>query len=159
MDGGAVTTNNGNVFSKTRITGIYGWLNFNYENVLTVTLPKALWKIYEKTKELETWFTLTDGRTLKFNAVLYGDENVKTEEDNVVITIDRPRTGKWSVSDGELDNDVNYALTGTTHEVSKGTTVKTYTSSYKLEEIDNLREYILKQGKKEVLIKSDSMEK
>ena len=30
--------------------------------------------------------------------------------------------------------------------------------SYKLEEIDNLREYILKQGKKEVLIKADTKE-
>ena len=44
------------------------------------------------------------------------------------------------------------------YEVSKGTTIKTYTSSYKLEEIDNLREYILKQGKKEILIKADSTE-
>lgn len=38
------------------------------------------------------------------------------------------------------------------------TNENTYTSTYKLEEIDNLREYILKQGKKEVLIKSDSNE-
>jgi hypothetical protein len=30
--------------------------------------------------------------------------------------------------------------------------------SYKLEEIDNLREYILKQGRKEILIKADSTE-
>jgi hypothetical protein len=158
VDGGVVATNNGNVFSKTRITGIYGWLNFKYENVLKVTLPKTLWDTYQKTKELETWFTLTDGRTLKFNAVLYGDEKVETEEENVIITIDRPRTGKWSVSSGELDDDVDYALTGANHEVSKGTAVKTYTSSYKLEEIDNLREYILKQGKKEVLIKANSTE-
>lgn len=34
----------------------------------------------------------------------------------------------------------------------------TYTSTYKLEEIDNLREYILKQGKKEILIKANSTE-
>lgn len=156
VDGGAVVTNNGNVFSKTRYTGRYGWLNYKYENVLKITLPKALWAIYEKTKELETWFTLVDGRTLKFNATLYGDEKVETEEGNVIITIDQPRTGTWSVSSGELENDTDYALTGTTHEVSKGTTVKTYTSSYKLEEIDNLREYILKQGKKEVLIKTGS---
>ena len=158
VDGGTVSTNNGNVFSKTRITGIYGWLNFNNENVLKVTLPKALWATYEKTKELETWFKLVDGRTLKFDAVLYGDEKVETEGENVIVTIDRPRTGKWSVSSGELDNDINYALTGVDHEISKGTAVKTYTSSYKLEEIDNLREYILKQGKKEVLIKADSTE-
>lgn len=158
IDGGSVVTNNGNVFSKTSYTGIYGWLNFNYENVLEITLPKALWAAYEKSKELETWFTLVDGRTLKFNAVLYGDEKVETKEDNVIITIDRPRTGKWSVSSGNLDNNVNYALTGVNHTVSKGTTVNTYTSSYRLEEIDNLREYILKQGKKEILIKSDTKE-
>lgn len=41
---------------------------------------------------------------------------------------------------------------------SEETTVNTYTSSYKLEEIDNLREYILKQGKKEILIKANSTE-
>lgn len=158
IDGGSVVTNDGNVFSKTSYTGIYGWLNFNYENVLKITLPKALWAAYEKSKELETWFTLVDGRTLKFNAVLYGDEKVETKEDNVIITIDRPRTGKWSVSSGNLDNNVNYALTGVNHTVSKGTTVNTYTSSYRLEEIDNLREYILKQGKKEILIKSDTKE-
>lgn len=158
VDGGAVETNGGNVFSKTRLTGMYGWLNFKYENVLKVKLPKALWSTYEKTKELETWFTLVDGRTLKFNAVLYENEKVETEGENVIITIDRPRTGKWSISEGELQNDIDYALTGTNHEVSKGTTVKTYTSSYKLEEIDNLREYILKQGKKEILIKADSTE-
>lgn len=158
VDGGAVKTNDGNVFSKTNYTGIYGWLNFNYENTLTVTLPKSLWNTYQKAKELETWFELTDKRILKFNAVLYGDEKVETEGDNVVLIFDRPRTGKWSVSSGELENNTNYALTGLSHVVSKGTVVETYTSSYKLEEIDNLREYILKQGKKEVLIKADSTE-
>lgn len=158
VDGGSVITNDGNVFTKTNYTGIYGWLNFNYENVLKITLPKTLWATYQKAKELETWFTLVDGRTLKFNAVLYGDEKFETEEDNVIVTIDKPRTGKWSVSSGELDNNVKYALTGTNHIVSKGSTVETYTSSYKLEEIDNLREYILKQGKKEILIKADSKE-
>lgn len=156
VDGGSVITNEGNVFR----TGpdIYGWLNFNYENVLKVTLPKTLWDTYQKTKELETWFKLLDGRTLKINAVLYGNEKVETNGENVIITIDGPRTGKWSVSSGELENYTNYTLAGVNHVVSKGTTVETYTSSYKLEEIDNLREYILKQGKKEILIKADSAE-
>ena len=158
VDGGSITTNDGNVFSKTNYTGIYGWLNFNYENVLKITLPKTLWETYKKAKELETWFKLVDGRTLKFNAVLYGDEKVETEEDNVVIVIDRPRTGKWSVSEGELENNVNYALTGVTHDITSGKVVESYTSSYRLEEIDNLREYILKQGRKEILLKADSTE-
>lgn len=158
VNGGNVTTNNGNVFSKTNYTGIYGWVNFNRENVLTVTLGKDLWDAYVKAKELETWFKLVDGRILKFNAVLYGDEKAKISGNSVTVTIDRPQTGKWSISSGTLDNNVDYALTGMTKEIVKGTVVETYTSSYKLEEIDNLREYILKQGKKEVLIKSDSTE-
>ena len=119
VDGGAVETNDSNVFSKTRLTGIYGWLNFKSQNVLKITLPKTLWAIYEKKKELETWFTLVDGRTLKFNAVLYGDEKTEIVDNNVVVIIDRPRTGKWSVSSGELENNVNYALTGVSHVVSK----------------------------------------
>lgn len=158
VDGGTVTTNNGNVFSKTKITGIYGWLNFNYENTLKVTLPKTLWNEYKKTKELETWFKLVDERILKFNAVLYDDEKVETKGDEVTVAIDRPRTGKWSISSGELEDNTNYALTGISHVVSKGTIITSYTSSYKLEEIDNLREYILKQGQKEILIKADTTE-
>nr|DAE48207.1 MAG TPA: Major capsid protein [Microviridae sp.] len=50
------------------------------------------------------------------------------------------------------------SLKGTTENITQGTEVKTYTSSYKLEEIDNLREYILKQGKKELIIKGNSNE-
>lgn len=49
-------------------------------------------------------------------------------------------------------------LKGKTQNIIQGTEIKAYTSSYKLEEIDNLREYILKQGKKEVLIKASTTE-
>lgn len=49
-------------------------------------------------------------------------------------------------------------LSGKTQEITQGTVVEQYTSSYKLEEIDNLREYILKQGKKEILITAKSKE-
>lgn len=49
-------------------------------------------------------------------------------------------------------------IKGTTENIVEGTEVDVYTSSYKLEEIDNLREYILKQGRKEILIKADSTE-
>lgn len=157
VDGGSVITNDGNIFTKT-YDSIYGWLNFKRENVLTVKLPKTLWNTYEKTKEVELWFTLADGRELNFKAELYGNETVEADGDDVTVTIDRAANGKFSISKGTLDNYVEYALTGTTHVVSKGTIVETYTSSYKLEEIDNLREYILKQGKKEILIKADSTE-
>ena len=59
--------------------------------------------------------------------------------------------------DKELSVGVHTA-TGKAWTSSQGVWIPSYTSSYKLEEIDNLREYILKQGKKEVLIKSDSTE-
>ena len=49
-------------------------------------------------------------------------------------------------------------LKGTTENIVQGTEVETYTSSYRLEEIDNLREYILKQGKKEINITARSNE-
>lgn len=56
------------------------------------------------------------------------------------------------------DKDQVMTLKGTTENIAQGTEVDTYTSSYSLEEIDNLREYILKQGKKEILIKANSKE-
>lgn len=84
-------------------------------------------------------------------------EKVSVEKNKIVI---RSREGgiyeisrPLSLGVGETVN-----LSGTTENIVKGTEVKTYTSSYKLEEIDNLREYILKQGKKEILIKSNSKE-
>lgn len=84
-------------------------------------------------------------------------EKVSVEKNKIVI---KSREGEnYEVSrplnsgEGQTIN-----LSGTTEIITEGTEVKTYTSSYKLEEIDNLREYILKQGKKEVLIKADSTE-
>lgn len=57
---------------------------------------------------------------------------------------------------GEQGTEIT--LKGTTQNITQGTEVKTYTSSYRLEEIDNLREYVLKQGKKEIVIKADTTE-
>lgn len=60
--------------------------------------------------------------------------------------------------DGKAPND-EIQLIGTTNiKHEEQTLTNTYTSSYRLEEIDNLREYILKQGKKEILIKSYTTE-
>lgn len=82
-------------------------------------------------------------------------ETVSTESNKIVI---RTKVGKGYEPSRKLQVSVGQSVTlkGTTEYIAQGTEVKTYTSSYKLEEIDNLREYILKQGKKEVLIKSDS---
>lgn len=84
--------------------------------------------------------------------------NVITNEDNKIeieaklgyyFQLSRPVQGIG----GDVIN-----LKGTTEEIKQGTVVETYTSSYRLEEIDNLREYILRQGKKEILIKANSTE-
>lgn len=76
------------------------------------------------------------------------EENTKTYAFRGSLTFEQ-RIGSY----GEKQT-----LDGTTTDITQGTEVKIYTSSYKLEEIDNLREYILKQGKKEILIKADSTE-
>lgn len=50
-------------------------------------------------------------------------------------------------------------LQGYTQEIKEGQPVESYTSSYKLEEIDELREYILGLGRKEFKIDENSDEK
>ena len=82
---------------------------------------------------------------------------VSTKENEIVI---KTKLGYVYQISRPLQGSVGQSITlkGTTEDITQGTEVKTYTSSYRLEEIDNLREYILKQGKKEVLIKASSTE-
>lgn len=60
--------------------------------------------------------------------------------------------------DGKGVGDAIQLKGATTIKQEEQVLTNTYTSSYKLEEIDNLREYILKQGKKEIVIKADTTE-
>ena len=82
-------------------------------------------------------------------------EIVKKESNKITI---KTRVGYYYRVSKVLQGDVGQDITfkGTTENIIQGTEVETYTSSYKLEEIDNLREYILKQGQKEMLIKGNS---
>lgn len=84
-------------------------------------------------------------------------DTVSAEKNKIVI---KSRQGTYYQISRPLIGNVGDEITfkGTTENVLQGTEVKNYTSSYKLEEIDNLREYILKQGKKEILIKSNTTE-
>ncbi len=157
VESGTITTNNGNVFEATEPAG-YGYINRENQNKVAVTMPEALWLIYNQGKEINAWFKLTDGRELKCNITLSGDEEVAKVENNVTITFKWAVFCKYEVAGNALDKTTTYALTGMSKEVSNGPAVEAYTSSYRLEEIDNLREYILKQGKKEILIKADSTE-
>lgn len=86
-------------------------------------------------------------------------ELTKDESVNKIWTCKKGTTLYATASiDGKGVGDY-ITMSGTDRIVNNEETVtNTYTSSYRLEEIDNLREYILKQGKKEVLIKADSTE-
>ncbi len=154
---GTVSTDSGNIFEATNDRS--GYINSSAEaKNLTVTLSKSLWKIYEKKEIVEAWFTLTDGRELK----CYVPTSMiikKTEStDNIEIVFANYITCKYELSEGTVKFHTEYALTKLTKRIAQGTAIDSYTSSYKLEEIDNLREYILKQGKKEIIIKALSNE-
>jgi hypothetical protein len=84
-------------------------------------------------------------------------EKVSIESDKIII---RSKKGVYYQPSRKLQTSEGSSITfkGTTENITQGTEVKLYTSSYRLEEIDNLREYILKQGKKEILIKANSNE-
>lgn len=156
-EGGQVTTNSGNSFEKSIPEG-FGFINRLNDNTLEVTMPENLWNAYKKSKQIEIWFKLADDRDLKCYIALRGDETVSKEGTDITVSYRTAVFCRYELSKGELTNQTKYALTGVNKIISKGTEVKVYTSSYRLEEIDNLREYILKQGKKEILIKADSTE-
>ena len=102
---------------------------------------------------------VVDGNTvaMTYKSGVPGWELTIDEPNKKVITTIIGETYKFDyIFQGEQGKEVT--LKGKTENITQGTEVKVYTSSYKLEEIDNLREYILKQGKKEVLIKADSTE-
>lgn len=82
---------------------------------------------------------------------------VSQESDKIVI---KSKAGRGYQLSREIQGEPGSEITikGTTENIAEGTVVETYTSSYLLEEIDNLREYVLKQGKKEILIKANSTE-
>lgn len=87
----------------------------------------------------------------------YSWDIVSQENDKIVV---KSKAGRGYQLSREIQGVPGTEITvkGTTEYIGEGTVVETYTSSYLLEEIDNLREYILKQGKKEILIKADSTE-
>jgi hypothetical protein len=87
----------------------------------------------------------------------YSWDIVSQENDKIVI---KSQAGRGYQLSREIQGVPGTEITikGTTENIAEGTVVETYTSSYLLEEIDNLREYVLKQGKKEILIKADSTE-
>lgn len=83
-------------------------------------------------------------------------EKVSVAKDKIVLST--VENGYYRISRTLTGEGQDITIKGAVEEIKQGTVVNTYTSSYRLEEIDNLREYILKQGKKEILIKANSAE-
>lgn len=110
-------------------------------------------------EEIKGFQFSVDGHTVemryKYNTIGW---NMITDEPNkkVLTTIIGESYYFDLIFQGDQGTEIN--LMGETQNITQGAVVPNYTSSYKLEEIDNLREYILKQGKKEVLIKANSKE-
>lgn len=57
------------------------------------------------------------------------------------------------------DIGTTYTLSSNTQNITQGTITNTYTSSFPLTEIDDLREYILSKGREEILINKESDQK
>lgn len=119
-------------------------------------ISKELWEASKKANTITLYYNVdTETVGIKINAInSYVEE--ETESGGEVTVTCQNRT-KLVFTEKELSLGVHTA-TGKEWTSSQGIWVPNYTSAYKLEEIDNLREYILKQGKKEILIKADSTE-
>lgn len=164
--GGGVFVSNGTVTTKDTVlykvdnAGLY----INRKNAqgevadkpVQFTMSKELWEASKKENTVTLYYDVdTETVSIKINAINSYVES-ETESKGLVTVTCRNRT-KLVFPDKELSVGAHTA-TGKAWTSSQGVWVPAYTSSYKLEEIDNLREYILKQGKKEVLIKADSTE-
>ena len=120
------------------------------------TISKELWEASKKENTVTIYYNVdTEPVGIKINEINSYVE--KETESGGVITVTCRDITKLVFADKELSVGVHTA-TGKEWISSQGVWVPAYASSYRLEEIDSLREYILKQGKKDILIKADSME-
>jgi hypothetical protein len=164
--GGGVVVSSGKITTKDTVlyqvenAGLY----INRKNAqgesagkpVSFTVTKELWEASKKENTITLYYDVdTISVGIKINAINSYVES-ETESEGLVTVTCRNRT-KLVFADKNLNEGAHTAV-GKTWTSSQGVWVPAYTSSYKLEEIDNLREYILKQGKKEILIKSDSKE-
>lgn len=164
--GGGVIVNSGTITTKNTVlykvdnAGLYiNRKNAQGENAdkpVQFTISKELWEASKKENTVTLYYDVdTEPVGITINAI---NSYVETEnESEGIVTVTCRNRTKLVFADKELSVGVHTA-TGKEWTSSQGVWVPAYTSSYKLEEIDNLREYILKQGKKELLIKADSTE-
>lgn len=164
--GGGVFVSSGTVTTKDTVlyqvenTGLYiNRKNAQGENAdkpVQFIMSKELWEASKKENTVTLYYDVdTETVGIKINAINSYVES-ETESEGLVTVTCRNRT-KLVFADKNLSVG-DHTATGKAWTSSQGVWVPAYTSSYKLEEIDNLREYVLKQGKKEILIKADSTE-
>lgn len=84
-------------------------------------------------------------------------KKVSVEKNKIVLKM--KMDGYYMVSRTLTGTGQNIAIKGTTENITQGTVVESYTSSFPLTEIDDLREYILSKGRQQVRIGKDSDEK
>ena len=129
----------------------------NTDKPVQFTVTKELWEASKKENTITLYYEVDkEPIGIRINAINSIVQKEEVEADGTVTVTCRNIT-KLVFGDRELSTGPHIA-TGKTWTSSQGVWVPAYTSSYKLEEIDNLREYILKQGKREILIKANSTE-
>lgn len=164
--GGGTIVSNGKI--TTEDTVLYkvdnGGLYINRKNAqgecankpVKFKISKGLWEASKKANTVALYYDAgTEPIGIKINAInSYVEEETESEE---AVTVTCKNISKLVFPEKEISAGVHTA-TGKEWISSQGIWVPNYTSSYKLEEIDSLREYILKQGKKEILIRANSTE-
>jgi hypothetical protein len=103
-------------------------------------------------------FTL-DSEPIYIEIVQIDDwEKVKVEKNKIII---KTKVGHYYKTSRtiQVNPGTSVTLKGTTENISQGTVTQSYTSSFPLTEIDDLREYILSKGRQEILINKESDEK
>lgn len=162
VNGGNVITHNGNNFKLIEIgEGIpdEGYINRDqHTKKCAITVSNSLWESFLKAGKMIAYFKLVDNRILKLTIPVNKNYTIEKLESDTVVTFTGTQYADYEIEGEKLKTDTVYELIGINKTVTQGEEINKYTSSYKLEEIDNLREYILKQGKKEILIKSNSTE-
>lgn len=84
-------------------------------------------------------------------------EKVTVEKNKIVLRT--VKGGYYMVSRTLTGEGQEIVIKGVTENIKQGTVTETYTSSFPLTEIDDLREYILSMGRKRIRIGRDSDEK
>lgn len=156
---GGSTIQNATTIESTDFTGtIFGATN----NTLKCTAPSTV-TITGTDLKLENIkvikFTIdTEPIYIYISAAGQSWQKVSVTKNKIVI---KSRPGAYYQVSRALQGNTGNSLVlkGTTENIVQGTVAETYTSSFPLTEIDDLREYILSKGRQEILINKESDEK